>query len=114
MVTLQGRKDRTQHRQRSNAIEQDGRCQTVGKSVLLTFALFGDSIHQLFKVAVNIQSRTNEATDGQRNDKQHGIFGFAEMGNRGIETDGQRGQSQSRIEHFLVFLLDAAVEWWRY
>ena len=110
VVALQGREHRPEHRQRSDAIEQDGSGKAVGKTVASRLSLFGKLVDQAFETSVDVEGRPHYTPYGERNDEEHGILRLAEMRDGGIEAYGERCQTQCGIKHLLIFFLDATVE----
>ena len=62
------------------------------------------------EAAVQVQSRADDGARGQCHDEQHGVLAAMQIGDGGVQTDGQRSQSQGIVEPHFVFLFDSAVQ----
>ena len=128
VVALERADDRTEHRQRSDAIEQDGGGQSVGQRAsspvdLPVAMLFVGSPVDLFSVAgiawlavscpllavdepveaaVDVEARADDSAHGQGDDEEHGILALGEVGDGGVQADGQRGQSQLTMVPIII------------
>ena len=108
VVAAQGADDGSEHGERSDAVEQYGGGEPVGKT--LAVAALRAFVDGPFESSVDVDGRTDDAPYGECHDEEHGVLAFCEVADGGVEPDGEAGQSESVVECLLVLLLDAPVQ----
>lgn len=108
VVALQGRDHWSQHRQGADAVEEDGRTESVAES---GFALaFRALVDESLEAPVDVEPRAEDAANGQCHNEEHGVLALGQVGDGGVEADGERCQAKTCIEYLLIAILDAAIE----
>ena len=113
VVALQRADDGAEHRQRADAVEQYGGGKTVGEGGVLgvgCWVLGVVPVHESMETAVDVEGSANDAADGNGYDEEYGVLAFGEVGDGGVEANGEAGKPEGVVEGGFVFLLDASVE----